>query len=328
MARRERLSRSAPLSLSWIILPLSIALSCRSSDTSRAARHDSSDSSAVRPVGDLPPEYADLWNAWLAQDPNWSERRAAALEDPALTRFLVQNLAREMIRAWRAGQLTTTRSERLGPFERARSELLRIGAPSTPILAELSSLAASDIAELCLQLLIAIGRPSVEPVLAQLERDDSSTARRRAAIALASLPPAGALERELRESLLGRAHGDPEPIVRGRALLALGVRAAADEDPRPTRRVLEQRLAEDDQTTVRAAAADALARLGDPWAVPALVAYYEEMSVAPDIGGMRAALDALSALTGVEESLDARGWRDWWREHRSEVLRRDELGRE
>jgi hypothetical protein len=310
-----------------MLLALALVAACRSKDA-RASRAGRERAGEMRRVSELPPEYAALWRAWNERAEDWSERRAAALEDPAQTRFLVDNLVREMMRAWRAGRITTTGSKSLEPFDRARAELLRLGGHSAPVLAELQSLAASDIAELCLALLVEIGEPALPAVLAQMDREESAQARRRAATVLARLPASGAGEGEVRAALALRMREDVDHLVRSRAALALGARAAGDRDRGEVRGLLESVLAGDEDPEVCAAAATALARLGDVRAVPALITYYERTlgggsrgGAEPQIAGMRVALGALRKLTGVEQALDARGWRDWWREHRSEVTR-------
>jgi hypothetical protein len=275
----------------------------------------------VRPVEELPERYRELWQAWLDGEEGWSARRAEALADPALASFLVDNLVRELIRSYRANEFTRTDSAKIGNFERTRAELIVLGERSAPVLAELMSIAASDIADVAAGVLDEIGRPSVVAVAAQLERKDLEQARMRAALLLARLPHAVGDEPLVRTQLVAHLASDPHWLVRAKCALALGKRGYADIETKPAREALTAAL-EDPDDAVRMAAVKGLAALHDPESIPAVIAYYERTIDAGEIDGMRASNECLKLLSGATEVYDARGWRDWWRDHKSELERK------
>ncbi len=275
---------------------------------------------SVRPVEELPERHRELWQAWLDDDEDWSARRSAALADPELSRFLVDNLVRELMRSYRAGEFTRPASAKIGRFERTRAELIVIGERSAPVLAELMSIAASDIADVAAAVLSEIGRPGVVAVSEQLDRNDLEQARMRAAVLLARLPYALGEEPAVRARLVAHLTSDPHWLVRAKCALALGQRGYADIETRSSREALVLGLADPD-SDVRIAAVQGLARLRDPESIPALIEYYERMIDAGEIDGMRAATEGLRLLSGSAEAYDLRGWRDWWRDHKSELVR-------
>ena len=82
-----------------------------------------------------------------------------------------------------------------------------------------------------------------------------------------------------------------------------------------TRQVLSRALT-DAEPEVARAAAFALARLGDPQAIPALLNYLERSDRRADLLSYEACQRALRALSGTAEAWTPRQWRDWWRLHR------------
>ncbi len=307
---RTRLVAIACSSLAWV--------SCASSSEERestAGEAQPASAGGVRQLEELPERHRELWQAWLTGEEDWSARREEALADPELTRFLVDNLARELIRAYRASEFTLPDSPSIGRFERTRAELIVLGEQSAGVLAEIMAIAASDIGDVVAGVLADIGRPAILPVAEQLERADLDQARMRAALLLGRLPHALGDEPAVRAALARHLASDPHWLVRVKCAETLGRRGYNDVETRSTRLALEAALSDPDGA-VRIAASGALAYLRDPAAVPALTAYYERSIDAAEIDGMRAATESLKFLTGSKEGLDARGWRDWWRDHR------------
>jgi HEAT repeat protein len=221
----------------------------------------------VRPVEELPERYRALWQAWLADEEGWSARRAEALADPALAGFLVDNLVRELMRSYRAGEFTRTDSEKIGNFERTRAELIVLGERAAPLLAEVLGIAASDIADVAATVLAEIGRPSVVAVAAQLERKDLEQARMRAAVLLGRLPHAVGDEPKVRAQLAAHLASDPHWLVRAKCAETIGRRGYADIETKPAREALAAALRDSDED-VRISAVKGLAWLRDPESIP------------------------------------------------------------
>ena len=146
------------------------------------------DEAGVRPLAELPAAHRELWTAWLRQDPDWTEHRLRAFEDQELERFLVENLAAEMVGSYVSGSLSSAHDARLGRYERARAELLVIGTPAVPTIAELAAVGDGAAAHACMDLLVDIG-PSATAYLTGLLERDGARARERAALVLERLPP-------------------------------------------------------------------------------------------------------------------------------------------
>ncbi|MDA1264402.1 MAG: HEAT repeat domain-containing protein [Planctomycetota bacterium] len=267
----------------------------------------------LRPVGELPPVYKDTWVAWVEQAADWSERREAVLADPKLASFLVDNLARTMLKSYRAGAIAGAHDLRVGPFERSRAELVRMGAHAVPTLAELMAIGDATTALLCGEQLVEIGRPSIDYVLGLLERKEPH-ARARAAEVLGQLPHAGAKEPAVVAALVA-ATGDAEWFVRESATEALGHRGTRATEIGPTRQALSRALMDDDPEVGRAAAFG-LARLADPEAIPALLNFLERAEREADLVSYEAGQRALRALSRTQKSRSPREWRDWWRANR------------
>lgn len=271
---------------------------------------------SVRPVEELPAAYAELWRAWLADEPDWPGRREQAREQPELLAFLIDNLIRQMVRGYDRSEVTVRRSEALTPFDRARGELIVLGDASGPVLAELMGVADAVVGGLAAGLLKDIGRPAVLPTAGQLDAE-RDVARMRAAELLAELPyaPGPGDEDLVRAALVERLADDPSWLVRAKAAEALGRRGASDRETATARRALCGALA-DPEPTVVVRASQALVVLEDPEAIPALINLLERKARASDVGGLRAAQAALQALSGQREDRDVSEWRAWWVEHR------------
>lgn len=271
-------------------------------------------SANLRPVGELPTEYRDAWVAWVERDPDWSQIRARVLEDPQLTSFLVDNLARTMLRAYRGGAIAGVHDPVVGPFERARAELTRLGAASVPTLVELMAIGDGTASFLCAGVLEKIGAPALDYAPRLLQRE-VATERARGAELLGRLPHSGEGEADLLRALGTLLLEDPDWAVRKASALSLGQRGSRHIEVEPTRQLLSRALADGDKDVSRAAVL-ALARLGDPLAVPALLNHLERAQQGADLVSYEAGQRALRALTGAGEPQTPREWRDWWRANR------------
>ena len=289
-----------------LIAVLGALVACASPEAKRTA--------SVRSVEELPPEYRELWLAWVRADPDWSARRERALADPALTSFLVDNLMRTMLASYRAGTLRTRPDQPLGSFERSQNELAALGASAAPALSELLPLGSGAASSLAHDLLVRIGRPSIDPALSLLEREDSPEARRRAANLLGELP--NALEREpaVRARLIAHLGQDPDWLVRKSCALAVASRATRDVEIATARSALSRALSDPDPGVARAAA-EGLVQLEDPAAIPALIDYLARSQRAGDLRGELTAQASLRALSGELGTRDVRAWRQWWSQH-------------
>lgn len=269
----------------------------------------------MRSLDELPPGYAEAWRAWLEADPAWPDIRAKALYDPPLARFLVDNLARQMMGSFGDSRVATLEDERLGRFERARANLIIMQEYSIPVLVELLAIGNSQADALVSDLLAEIGRPAILPVADLLEREEPNEARMRAARVLGDLPHALADEDAVRAALARRLAEDSEWLVRSVAATALGKRGARDRQTAVTRKALVFALIDEDEAVPRSAAL-ALGTLQDPEAIPALIDYLDRMARTGDIVSLRAAQVSLRRLSGEPVAKDPRAWRAWWRDHR------------
>jgi hypothetical protein len=266
----------------------------------------------VRPVAELPPAYGELWVAWREEAPDWTALRRAALEDPALTRFLVENLVLDMLAGYGRADFATPGAVLGSQFDRARAELIVIGEPSTWSLAELNAIGNGYGSAIGGQALIEIGRPSIPAVVEQLDRKEFQ-ARGRAVDVLAELPHARRGEPALQERLRVMVVQDPEWTVRKRCVDALAARASRDTTVEAARRSISRALGDPDEA-VRRTAARALIRVGDPQGIPALINFLERCEREADLRGHDAALQALRALSGRTEPSDSASWRAYWRQ--------------
>jgi hypothetical protein len=268
------------------------------------------------PASELPASHRALLEAYGKGGEEWTTARDAALADPALAAFLVDNLVIEMVRAYTA--LAGSPSPRANPaFERAQSELVHLHEFSAPVLAGMLELPDGVVALLAMRTLERIGRPAVKPVttlLASPEREG----RRRAAETLAVLPHAAGDEPATQAALTALLARDAEWIVRAQAAGAVGARGARDRSTEPARRALSAALNDPDPTVVLAAA-DALGVLGDPLAVPALIERLGPAAANGDVRVVQELQAALARVSGDSTPRDLAGWRDWWYAHRDEL---------
>lgn len=272
---------------------------------------------SLTPISEMPQEDRELLLAYGRGGAQWARLREELVEDPDRARWMCENLVLELFRAYDRSRLAGIGDER-GPFERARAELVLLHDHSVVLLVELLSARDGVVPVVCADVLTRIGEPAVPEVAAALGHPDPR-ARRMAAEILGSLPNVGREEDDLQVRLAEVVAGDPEWIVRAQAVRALGLRGANHRTPLIARRGLLTALVDEDPAVRREAAA-ALAGLGDPAAVPALLNYLERSVSALDPRGRDAAQAALEVLTGTDERRDSRGWREFWREHAAELL--------
>ncbi|MCK6448667.1 MAG: HEAT repeat domain-containing protein [Planctomycetes bacterium] len=267
----------------------------------------------------LPEERRALLVAYGSGGDAWEAARAAALADPAATRFLVENLMLEMMRSYDAFAARTDPRAHAA-FVRAEEELARLGAAAAPELVELGAVGDGIVADLATRTLVRIGRDALAPTVGALERPDPRV-RRRMAELLGRLPHGGDGETEVREALRQRILGDDEWIVRAESARALGLRGARDTETRATRLVLERAIVDDDPA-VRRSAAEGLAALGDPEAIPALANALSRAVSDGDVKLVTTVERSLSTLAGDRRSRTPQQWLDFWRERRSKRERR------
>lgn len=278
---------------------------------------DSTGSGRVVELAKLPSAHQELLRAYGAGGSDWDLAREQALDDPALTQFLVENLFLELVRAHRAlGGVDGERAQRAR--DRARTELARLGAPAAPTLAAALEVADDVTAELAAQTLGAIGRPALGAIVELLARSQGN-ARQRAAYALARMPHGAREEPRVREALV-EAGGDREWFVRAQVARALGARGARDVETAPWRAALEKLLADDDEAVVEAAATG-LVELADPQAIGALVQALTRSSDGGQMLPFKAIQEALVRLSGAGPQPSVEAWRAWWRANRARLER-------
>jgi len=251
------------------------------------------DPGAVVAVGELPEGHRELLEAYGKGGAAWEDARRRALADPELARFLVDNLVIELVRAWH-GQNAADPARARRAFERARAELVRLGAAAGPILAQLLDVGDSVVAELAADVLVRIDPTPVAGVARLLGAPEGET-RRRAAALLSRLGADPAADERAREALVRLAHADPEWTVRAEAAAALGIRGARERSSAPARKALERALLDPDPA-VAAVAAKALQHLDDPRAIPALKQALERAAERGDLRVLRAVEEAIAVL--------------------------------
>lgn len=276
--------------------------------------HAAASPSVVRPE-DLPARHRAVLAAWRKGGAAWEIERESVRRDPELARFLVDNLAIEMVRAFDRSNLARA-GEAKGPFERAQDELVLLGEHSSPFLAQFLAVRDGIVAYLAADTLARIGTAAVDPVVEVLA-DPNGETRRRAAELLARLPHQGAREPAVLEALACCVEKDREWIVRGEAARALGERGSRHEHKGFAMGVLVRALADPDEAVAQAAGR-ALGRLGERRAIPRLVDALEAASQAGRVKVVTALSASLSALAGDGASRGVSEWRAWWREHEAE----------
>ncbi|MCZ6598024.1 MAG: HEAT repeat domain-containing protein, partial [Planctomycetota bacterium] len=269
------------------------------------------------PLEELPAEYRSILIAYGRGGPEWEELRPAILADPDRAGFLVDNLVLEMVRAYQSSNLARL-GQPDGPYERARDELVRFADTSTPVLVDLLGAKDGVVPVIMGEVLKDIGRPCVLAVAGQLDLEDPNR-RRYVVELLADLPHAGKEEDAVLSELAELLAEDREWIVRAQAARTLGFRGRRHVSTRTACAGLLRGLVDEDPTVAREAAG-ALGTLADPEAIPAVLNYLERTEREGDLRGNETGQGALQALTGQRGRRKARAWRDFWREHRRELL--------
>ncbi len=275
-------------------------------------------------LGDLPESYSKLWKAWLLQDPRYSVLREGALQDPELTDFLVENLIGVVLGELSSGRVQSGPPGEPTSLERGRRELVELGAHATGALSEVLVL-GSGLGPVAVEdLLVEIGGPSVEPLLAQLARDDAPVARRRASRCLGEIAfkriPAGLSTVPVRQALGHHLENDEDWIVRSQCALALASwgRSTPGDMAESSRAIVRCLVDEDDG--VRKDVLQALGRLGDPRVIPALVNHLERCLNGGRMGEIVLSQKCLAVLSGDKTTRTPSQWRAWWRDHRPGIL--------
>jgi hypothetical protein len=264
----------------------------------------------VRPE-QLPTREREVWELYHAGGAKWELERERVLADPALSRFVVDNLVREMVKSYDRSRLART-GEQQGPFERACDELVLFAKDSTPVLAEMLGLRDGIVSFLAAELLVRIGVAANEPVRTKLD-DPEPEVRRRAAELLGRLPPAGEAEAALEEHLGRIAQNDKAWIMRAQAAQALGARGSRHTHKGYAAGVLARCLSDTDPA-VSESAAKGLLTLAEPRAIPFLIDALERNSARGDVAALRTTQQALRGLSGEKQDRSCEEWRAWWRD--------------
>lgn len=286
--------------------------------TSSASTKDREAARGVR-ANELAPEKSELLKAYARGGPEWTRARESALADPALSKFLVDNLVLELVRAHRAlGGADQSRA--LRAYRRALEELVSMPELSTPVLVTLLEVADPVGATVAGVVLEEIGRPAVEPVSALLVADDVEP-RRRSADLLGRLPHAGSHEARVRALMVERFGVEPDWLARTALARAIGLRGSRDSDVIPWRQALQAGLLDSDPAVAQAAT-EGLIALGDERAIPVLIDVLERSARAGDYPRFQGAQRALVQLSraGEQESVDA--WRAWWAKREAALANR------
>lgn len=257
---------------------------------------------------DLPEDHRALLDAYRLAAPDWSARRDAALEDPALASFLVDNLAASMVQSFdsaRLGGIETPDS----PFKRAQNELVAIGDASTPFLIEMVAADDDILAHLGADTLIRIGEPAIPPALTLLEHE-RPVVRRRAAELLGAMPGPSVEEVAILAALARVGAEDPDWLVRAQAARAIGARCTYLPRTGALLQALT-RLSSDSDPVVAAEAAKALGEVGELDGARILVRLLERALAEGEPRLYRAAQESLVEISGGQPENDPAGWREW-----------------
>jgi len=285
----------------WIPLLLSLAVAC--------AGPEPVGTGEVVPVETLPDSYRGVLEAYGRGGEEWEAAREEVQADPALARFVVDNLIVEVVRAHEAsGGAERVRAQ--AALTRARAELVRLQEHSTPVLVELFELSDGIVATLTSEIMVEIGRPAAVQGADLLFRESPRT-QRRAAVLFGQLPHAGRAEDRIRGQLLVLTES-PDWFVRAEAALALGLRGGRDRETEEARIRLGQLLFDEDPA-VAEYAARGLGALEDPGGVPALIAGLRRAQEQGEVRLAEACQRALETLTG-QRSSSLTGWETIWQQ--------------
>jgi hypothetical protein len=261
---------------------------------------------------ELPARQREVWEQYERDGAAWEIAREDVRRDPALARFMVDNLVIELVHANdHSGHAPSGGRE--GPYERAQAELVYFQDSALPVLTQMLSVKDGIVAFLAADTLKKIGAPAAEPVARDLD-DPSPEVRRRAAELLGELPHVDAIEPALLEKLGERTLHDTAWIVRAQAALALGTRGARHAEKGYAVSVLA-RATGDPDATVAESAAQGLERVGDPRAIPILIRALEQAVRQGQPKAVTTIQSALKKLSGQSRDRDAEEWWRWWEHH-------------
>ena len=278
-------------------------------------------------VENIDEKYVDLLAAWRQGGFVWEIKRSEALGDPELTTFLVDNLLVLLFEEYRGIQKGIAQrggavSLAKNPiFERTREELILCGPPAADALAETLALADDLLATLAKEVLMQMGTAAAPPVSALLDREKAAI-RFRAAESLGRMPSAGMSEAAVLRRLGRAAQEDASDLVRVKATTAIGERGLWSQIGRPTDEIntepyrleLETCLGNSSED-VRIAAAKAMRNLGDRRGIGALIAAATAAGKAERSLELKAHVDTMVSLAGVDHGWDMNKWRLWWRDN-------------
>lgn len=295
--------------LPFTLLSLALACACTTAADKSASSNQERDAARGVRANELAPAKAELLKAYARGGPEWTSARERALADPALAKFLIDNLVLELVRAHRAlGGADQSRA--LRAYRRALEELVAMPELSTPVLVTLLEVAdpvGSTVAGVALE---EIGRPAVEPVSALLLRSEVE-ARRRSADLLGRLPHAGSHEARVRALMVERFGEEPDWLARTALARAIGLRGSRDSDVIPWRQALQAGLLDEDPAVAQAAT-EGLIALGDERAIPVLIDVLDRSARSGDYTRFQGAQRALVALSRAGEQPSVAAWRAWW----------------
>lgn len=285
-----------------IALIASLACACSAPST----KTDPQGEARVVPIAELPASQRAAWEAWQKGGAVWEIERERVKRDPELARFVVDNLVREMVKTYdRSGFARPGGAP--GRFERAQEDLVELGPHSAPVLAQLLDVPDGIVAFLASDRLIALGASSI-PLVTPLLAAQRPETRRRAAELLGRLPHAGAGEVAVQKLLAGRVERDAEWSVRAESARALGTRGQAHDHKGFAMGVLVRALRDDDPG-VATNAARALETLGEPAAIPKMIAPLEAAAAAGRPGVVQAIEQTLGVLAGDGKRRSIAEWR-------------------
>lgn len=236
----------------------------------------------------------------------WDETLEEARSNPELARFLVDNLARQMGRAFAGGSgVDLARPD--GTFNRSRSGLIALGEPTCVLAREMLASGDDVIAFLGGDLLSALGERGSRDLI-ELLGDRSSQVRRRAAEALGQV--SAPIPEDVVAALSEHSRRDGSWVVRAQSAQALG-RVAPLLSDRDAVLVTLAAVSRDEDLSVAAEAAAGLAQCRDERATPHLIRLWQRGLDAGHPVAAQAGRGALELLHGRALG-DVRDWRSWW----------------